>query len=203
MPRCISGDVFGPHPGGLAFPVPGRRSRSEEWVCTTLPSGLEGVNGARLLEPDSPNTHDKHPARRSGRHDMAPTRSGGPPRPVDRAVGPAALPQSRAGFPLLVACMGGGDRPLEKSAARDATDPLRPIDGERSDPPLTAPSQTNLARTNTSSASSARFSSIGDRLSAASRHERDTGGKVEPPWPDPAPDSRTSGSRGASRAPAT
>ena len=172
-------------------------------MSTTLPSGLEGVNGARLLEPDSPNTHDAHPARRSGRHDIAPTRSGGPPRPVDGAVGPAALPQSGAGSPLLAAYMGGGDRPREKSAARDATDPLRPIDGERSDPPLTTPSQTNLARTNASSASSIRFSSIGDRLSAASRHHRDTGGQVEPPWPDPAPDSRPSGSRGASRAPAT
>ena len=172
-------------------------------MCTTLPSGLEGVNGTRLLEPDSPNTHDAHPARRSGRHDIAPTRSGGPPQPVDGAVGPAALFQSRAGSPLLAAYMGGGDRPREKSAARDATDPLRPIDGERSDPPLTAASQTNLARTNASSASSIRFSSIGDRLSAASRHHRDTGGQAEPPWPDPAHDSRPSGSQGASRAPAT
>ncbi len=29
-PRCIPGDVFGPHPGGLSFPVQGRSSRSEE-----------------------------------------------------------------------------------------------------------------------------------------------------------------------------
>ena len=94
-------------------------------MCTTLPSGLEGVNGARLLQPDSPNTHDAHPARRSGRHDMAPTRSGGPPRPVDRAVGPAALPQSRAGSPLLAACMGGGDR--------SARNPLPAMPRTRSD----------------------------------------------------------------------